>query len=73
MQTSSTSDARLRCSRCECLLEVTADELIRFSRGEWPRCCMVLMILDVDNNSVNPGAGTELERPSRPTRKVMTR
>lgn len=58
-------DRRLRCDRCGCVLDMTADELLQVSRGEWPRCCMVPMILEVDDQSVRPNAGTELERPVR--------
>ena len=58
---------RLRCDRCGCALEVTADELLHFSHGEWPRCCMRAMIVEVDDQSVRPTDTTALERPSPQT------
>src|SRR5689334_18423802 len=58
-------ERRLRCDRCGCVLEMTADELLRCSHGDWPRCCMVAMVLEVADQSVRPNAGTELERPER--------
>ncbi len=51
---------------------MTADEVLRVSRGDWPRCCMLPMILEVDDQSVRPNAGTELERPDRRGRKSRT-
>jgi hypothetical protein len=68
MPTPPESDGRLRCDRCGCVLEVTAAELIAFSRGDWPRCCMVAMILDVDDVSVRPTDATALERPAARSR-----
>lgn len=58
-------ERRLRCDRCGCVLEMTADELLRCSHADWPRCCMVAMVLEVADQSVRPNAGTELERPER--------
>jgi hypothetical protein len=52
-------------------MDVTADELLRFSRGEWPRCCVVPMILEVDDRSVSPTGPTKLERPTRVARKMF--
>jgi hypothetical protein len=72
MSTSPPSDRRLRCDRCGCVLDVTANELLQFSRGEWPRCCLVPMILELDDQSVRPTDGTELERPSRPRRPLFS-
>jgi hypothetical protein len=60
----------LRCDRCGCVLEVTSDELLQFSQGEWPRCCMRPMIIDVDDQSVRPSDATDLERPARPVRSL---
>ena len=55
-----------------CVLEVTADEMLTFTRGgDWPRCCMVAMILDVDDQSVRPTDATALERPSRRARRMF--
>jgi hypothetical protein len=65
MPTSPAHDRRLLCDRCGCVLTMTADELIRFSRGEWPRCCLLPMVLELDNQSVRPNDGTEVERPTR--------
>ena len=61
-------DRRLRCPRCGCVLEVTADEMLRFSRGDWPRCCMLPMVLVVDDQAVSPNEKTALERPRRRSR-----
>jgi len=71
MPTTPVPDRRLRCDRCGYLMDVTADELLRYSRGDWPRCCVVPMILDVDDQSVSPSEVTELERPSRSARKMF--
>jgi len=62
---------RIRCDRCGCSLQLTPDELLEFTRGEWPRCCMRPMILDVADHSVRPNDGTEVERPARRTRKMF--
>jgi hypothetical protein len=43
---------------------VTLDALIRFSRGEYPRCCQRPMILDVEARSIRPSDNTDLERPA---------
>ena len=61
-------DRRLRCNRCGCVLEVTADEMLRFSRGDWPRCCVLPMVLEVDDQTVSPNEKTALERPRRRSR-----
>jgi hypothetical protein len=72
MQSTTPSDRRLRCDRCEAGFDVTPDELLRFSSGDWPRCCMVPMILEVADQSVRPNAATELERPARRQRNRFT-
>jgi hypothetical protein len=41
------------------------------SRGDWPRCCIMAMILDVDEESVKLGDGTKMERPPRRARKMF--
>jgi hypothetical protein len=64
---------RLRCDRCECVLELTADELLRYSRGDWPRCCTLAMVLEIDEQAVRPNAGTELERRHRQGRRAVPR
>lgn len=66
-------DRRLRCNRCGCVLEVTADEMLRFSRGDWPRCCVLPMVLEVDDQAVSPGDKTALERPPRRPRERFRR
>ena len=72
MSTPPPATRRLRCDRCACVLEVTADEMLTFTRGgDWPRCCMVAMILDVDDQSVRPTDATALERPSRRARRMF--
>jgi hypothetical protein len=70
MPTPPALDRRLRCDRCGYSMDVTADELLRFSRGDWPRCCVRAMTLDVDDRSVSPSQATELERPTRGARKL---
>jgi hypothetical protein len=50
---------------------LTADELLAFTRGEWPRCCMRPMILDVEDHSVRPNEATELEGPPRRSRRMF--
>ena len=62
MPTTSAPAHRLRCDWCGWVLDVTADELLRFSRGDWPRCCMRALILDVGGHSVRPTDRTKLER-----------
>lgn len=69
METTPVSDRRLRCDRCGSGFEVTPDELVQFSRMDWPRCCLVPMTLEVADQSVRPNAATELERPARGPRK----
>ena len=49
-------------------MEVTADEMLRFSRGDWPRCCVLPMVLVVDDQAVSPGDKTALERTTRRSR-----
>ena len=71
MPTTSGPVHRLKCGRCRCVLEVTADELLRFSSGEWPRCCVVPMVLEVDGAPVGPTEKTAVERPRRSTRKMF--
>jgi hypothetical protein len=71
MLTTPDPDRRLRCDRCGHSMDVTADELLLYTRGDWPRCCMVAMILEVDDQSVSPSDVTELERPSRTARKMF--
>ena len=61
---------RLRCDRCGCSMDVSPDDMVRFTHGEWPRCCLLPMTLDVDDHLVRPTAGTDLERPPRPARKT---
>ena len=63
---------RIRCDHCGCSLELTADELLEFTRGAWPRCCLRPMILDVADHSVRPNEGTEVERPPRPARRTFS-
>jgi hypothetical protein len=60
---------QLRCDRCDCVLDLTVDELLRCSHGDWPRCCMMAMILEVDEQSVRPNDKTELERGRRQGRR----
>jgi hypothetical protein len=52
-------------------MEVSADELLRFSRGDWPRCCILPMILEFDGTSVGPTDKTDLERLTRSARKFV--
>jgi hypothetical protein len=52
-------------------MEVSADELLQFVRGDWPRCCILPMILELDGTAVGPMDKTDLERPSRPARKMF--
>lgn len=65
METTPVSDRRLCCNRCGSGFEVTPDELLRFSSGDWPRCCLAPMVLEVADHLVSPNAATELERPAR--------
>jgi hypothetical protein len=60
---------RIRCDRCESTIQLTPDELLEVSRGEWPRCCLSPMILEVEDDSVNPSVDTDLARPSRRSRR----
>jgi hypothetical protein len=55
---------RLRCDHCGRVVDVTADELIRFTRGKLPRCCTRVLTLEVDGLSVRPAERTKLERHS---------
>jgi hypothetical protein len=41
---------------------VTADDLIRFSRGRYPQCCKRLLTLEVGGRFVRPAERTKLER-----------
>jgi hypothetical protein len=70
MSTTQESARRLRCGRCWCSMELTADELLVVSRGQWPRCCLSPMILDVVDQSVRSDEGTEVERTSRVPRRM---
>jgi hypothetical protein len=58
------SAPRLRCDRCGRAIDVTADELLQFSRGKYPQCCRRPMILEVQAHSVRPSDNTDLERPA---------
>lgn len=64
MSPSSVSAHRLRCDRCRREVDVTADDLIQFSSGTYPRCCKRPMTLDVDSRLVRPNDNTDLERPA---------
>jgi hypothetical protein len=55
---------RLRCDHCGRAIDVTADELIQFSRGELPQCCTRILTLEVDGLLVRPAERTKLERRS---------
>jgi hypothetical protein len=69
MPTTSGPARQLKCNCCGWVLGVTADDLHRFSRGKWPSCCVVAMVLEVDGHSVGPSEDTELERPTRRFRR----
>ena len=56
---------RLRCDHCGRVLDVTADDLIRFSRGRYPQCCERVLTLEVGGLFVRPAERTKLERHSR--------
>jgi hypothetical protein len=71
MSTSQEPARRLWCGRCGGSIQLTADELLAFSRGEWLRCCLSPMILDVVDRSVRPDEKTEVERTSRPARRMF--
>jgi hypothetical protein len=62
---------RLRCDRCGCILELTADEMLRCTSGDWARCCMVAMVLEVDDEAVRPNERTELEQRRPQGRRVV--
>jgi hypothetical protein len=56
---------RLRCEHCGRVVEVTADELTRLSRGKLPECCSRALTLEVDGLFVRPAERTKLERGDR--------
>jgi hypothetical protein len=55
---------RLRCDQCGRLIEVTNDELTRFTRGTLPRCCTRVLTLEVGGRLVRPAERTKVERHS---------
>jgi hypothetical protein len=65
MPATSAPARRLRCDRCGWALDVTADDLRRFSRGDWLFHCMRAMILDVGGHSIRPTDHTKVERSAR--------
>jgi hypothetical protein len=71
MSTSEEPARQLRCGRCGSSIQLSADELLAFSRGEWPRCCLSPMILDVVDHSVRPDDKTAVERTSRRAHRMF--
>jgi hypothetical protein len=74
MPTPHASETRLRCPRCDVVVALTQDEMLQVSRGgEWPRCCLVPMVVEVEDQTVSPDGKTALERTTRSRRGSLGR
>ena len=56
----------IRCEKCNKSEELSYQELLRYTREEWPKCCGEVVGYFIEAKKPNARAETDLEQPSRP-------
>jgi hypothetical protein len=51
----------LECIICGQVVECSAEELLRYTREGWPRCCGQVMVFSVESISATPTANPQHE------------